>query len=100
MDPAPRHDPPVSPPARARPGAQVRAVLGVVEQVRRLEQGLGRDAPDVQARPSEVSPLALLYERHLHPELACPDRGYVPRVSTTDYYEIELLRHLYSPFRS
>src|SRR5215208_2235900 len=74
------------------------AVPGIVELGRRLEERLGRDAADVQARPAEVSTLPLLYERHAHAELARPYGRDVTRVSAADYHEIELVRHPKTPF--
>ena len=54
------------------------AVSGVVQEMGRVEQRLGRDAAQVQARPSEMPALPLLDEGHAHPQLAGPDRRYVP----------------------
>src|ERR687891_2093576 len=72
---------------------EVFTVSGVVQEMGRLEQGFGRDAAYIQARSSEMPALPLLYEGYAHPQLAGPDRRYVPCVSATDYYEIEVFRH-------
>src|SRR5215207_2970052 len=73
-------------------------IPSIVELGRGLEEGLGRDAADVQARPAEVSALPLLYERHAHAELARPYGRDVSPVSAADYHEIELFRHPKTPF--
>src|ERR671916_2634642 len=54
-----------------------------------MEQRLSRYAAPVQARPAEV--LLLLHERHAHPKLARPDRGYVPAVAAADDHHVELV---------
>ena len=69
------------------------AVPGVVQQVGRMEQRLGRDASQVQARAPEVPALPLLDEGHAHPQLAGPDRRYVPAVPSADNYQIVLFSH-------
>ena len=74
--------------------AELLGVLEVVQQGSALQEGLGRDTSQVEARPAEVSALTLLDKSHLHPELARPNRRYVPPVTATDYYQIELIRHL------
>src|ERR687893_1347750 len=74
------------------------AVVDVVEHGRGLQERLGRDAAEVEARPAEVSALPLLYERDAHAELARPYGRDVAPVPAADYYEIELLRHPETPF--
>src|SRR5918994_804515 len=69
------------------------AVPGVVQQVGRLEQRLGRDASHVQARAPEVPALPLLDQGHAHTQLAGPDRRYISPVSSADDHEVELFSH-------
>src|SRR5215213_10777332 len=77
---------------------EVFAVSGVVQEMGRLEQRFCRDAAHVQACASEMPALPLLDKGHAHSQLAGPDRRYVSRVPTADYYEVEVLRHLLAPF--
>src|ERR687889_2561537 len=72
---------------------EVLAVSGVVQEMGRLEQRLGRDASHVQARASEMPALPLLDEGYTHPQLAGPDRRYVSSVPATDNYKVEILSH-------
>jgi hypothetical protein len=67
-------------------------VLGLVVQVRAVEQGLGRDAPDVQAGAPEGAPA---FDAHgLQPELGGLDRGDVPpRASPNNADVVLFVRH-------
>src|SRR5215207_5820886 len=69
------------------------AVSGVVQQMGRLDQCFGRDAAQVQARPSEMPAIPLLDEGYAHSQLAGPERRYVSTVPAADYHEVELISH-------
>src|SRR5918994_4724027 len=69
------------------------AVPGVVQEVGRLEQRLGRDASHVQACAPEVSALPLLDQGHAHSQLAGPNSRYVPGVPSADDYQVVLFSH-------
>jgi hypothetical protein len=71
-------------------------VQGGLVQLGRVEQGLARDAPDVQACPAKGLPGPLLDARHLHLELRGPDRGRVPTRPTTNHDKIERIGHTLS----
>ena len=73
-------------------GAEHDAVHGeivarLLEQVRGLQQRLGRDAADIEAGAAEGR--ALLDHRHLHAELGGADRRHIAARSGADHDEIE-----------
>ena len=62
-------------------------VAGFLEQVRGLQQRLGRDAADIEAGAAEGR--ALLDHGHLHAELGGADRRHIAARSGADHDEIE-----------
>ena len=66
------------------------AVQGVLVDLGGVEEGLRRDAADVEAGAAEG--IVLFHEGHLEAELAGLDGGDIATGTGTDYDEIEL-RH-------
>ena len=70
--------------------AMLLAVQGLLVDFGGVEEGLGRDAADVEAGATEG--IVLFYEGHLEAELGGLDGGDIATGTGTDYDEIEL-RH-------
>jgi hypothetical protein len=70
-----------------------RLVLGLVEELAGIEQGLAGDAADVEAGAAERLVLALVDAGDFLAELGRPDRGDVPARPAADDDQIEPLRH-------
>ena len=62
-------------------------VARLLEQVRGLQQRLGRDAADIEAGAAEGR--ALLDHRHLHAELGGADRRHIAAGTGADHDEVE-----------
>ena len=78
-------------------GAEHDAVHGEVvarllEQMRGLQQRLGRDAADIEAGAAEGG--ALLDHRHLHAELGGADRRHIAARTGADHDEVEGFVHV------
>ena len=65
-----------------------RAVIGLLEQLGGVEQGLGRDAADVEAGAAQR--LAALDAGGLQPELRGPDRGDIAARPGADHDHVEV----------
>ena len=71
-----------------------RLVLGLLEEFAGIEQGLARDAADVQAGAAERLGFPLLDAGDFLAELGGPDGGDVPAGAAADDDQIEAFRHV------
>jgi hypothetical protein len=66
-------------------------VAGFLEELRSMQQGLGRDAADIEAGATVGGPF--LDHRDLHAELRGADGGNIAARPRTDYREVERISH-------
>ena len=73
--------------ARDHDAVHGEVVAGLLEQVRGLQQRLGRDAADVEAGAAQRR--VLLDDRHLQAELGGADRRHIAAGAGADHDEVE-----------